>query len=455
MADVWERLLKERGYKIQHTLGEGAYSKVKSAYSSRLGREVAIKCINTQLAPTDFVEKFLPRELKTLPVLRHDNIVRVYEILEYKPTDTQANDGYVYIVMEAARNGDMLRYIQRKGALPEPEIRHYFNQLVQAVNYCHNQNICHRDLKCENLLLDKDFKLLLTDFGFSKSMTYDQNNRISLSNTFCGSAAYAAPEIIQGQSYDPRMHDMWSVGVILYIMACGHMPFDDSNVKKMLRVQLRNHLKFPPRVTHLLSEDLKHLIRSLIEPNVSQRATMEQVLRHPFLIGDKSSTSSRPASSSSVAKQIVEFFTGGGQQGASNGPAGQEKRRKTIQNNIEDLQQQAGSSGNNRNYRRNRPEVTQQQQANEFRPHSSRGQSRNQPRNSMRPPSDTNQFKGRKTFEKINDCSETTENRYKLRPRYRNHDQNSNPGKLCKRRDGVNNREIAQFVKKIKQDNDE
>jgi len=457
MADVWERLLKERGYKIQHTLGEGAYSKVKSAYSSRLGREVAIKCINTQLAPTDFVEKFLPRELKTLPVLRHDNIVRVYEILEYKPTDTQASDGYVYIVMEAARNGDMLRYIQRKGALPEPEIRHYFNQLVQAVNYCHNQNICHRDLKCENLLLDKDFKLLLTDFGFSKSMTYDQNNRISLSNTFCGSAAYAAPEIIQGQSYDPRMHDMWSVGVILYIMACGHMPFDDSNVKKMLRVQLRNHLKFPPRVTHLLSEDLKNLIRSLIEPNVSQRATMEQVLRHPFLIGDKSSTSSRPVSSSSVAKQIVDFFTGGGQQGASNGPGGQEKRRKTVQNNIEDLQQQAGSSGNNRSHRRNRPEVNQQQ-ANEFRPHSSRGQSRNQPRNSMRSPSDTNQFKGRKTVEKINDCSAATESRYKLRPRYRSHDLNSNPGKLCKRRDDVNNCEIAQchkFVKKIKQDNDE
>lgn len=286
MGDVWERLLKERGYKIQHTLGEGAYSKVKSAYSSRLGREVAIKCINTQLAPNDFVQKFLPRELKTLPLLRHENIVRVYEILEYKPSPSQASDGYVYIVMESARNGDMLRYIQRKGALPEAEIRHYFYQLVQAVSYCHSQNICHRDLKCENLLLDKDFKLLLTDFGFSKSMIFNDNGRVTLSNTFCGSAAYAAPEIIQGQSYDPRMHDMWSLGVILYIMSCGHMPFDDSNVKKMLRVQLRNHLKFPPRVQHLLSDDLKHLIRSLIEPNVSQRANMEMVKRHPFLAGE-------------------------------------------------------------------------------------------------------------------------------------------------------------------------
>ncbi|CAK8691727.1 unnamed protein product [Clavelina lepadiformis] len=82
MGDVWEKLLKERGYKIQHTLGEGAYSKVKSAFSSRLGKDVAIKCINSRLAPTDFVEKFLPRELETLPLLRHHNIVRVYEILE-------------------------------------------------------------------------------------------------------------------------------------------------------------------------------------------------------------------------------------------------------------------------------------------------------------------------------------------------------------------------------------
>jgi len=310
MSDVWERLLKERGYKIQHILGEGAYSKVKSAHSTRLGREVAIKCINTQLAPADFVEKFLPRELKTLPLLRHENIVRVYEILE-------ASDGYVYIVMEAARNGDMLRYIQRKGALPEPEIKHYFNQLIQAVGHCHSKNICHRDLKCENLLLDKDFKLLLTDFGFSKSMDFDTNGRICLSNTFCGSAAYAAPEIIQGQSYDPRMHDMWSLGVILYIMSCGHMPFDDSNVKKMLKVQLRNHLKFPPRLQHLLSDDLKNLIRSLIEPNVSERATMEMVKNHPFLAGQNAS-SSRPSSSSSVAQQIVDFFTGSSNNQSSN-----------------------------------------------------------------------------------------------------------------------------------------
>lgn len=155
MGEVWERLLTERGYKIISSLGEGAYSKVKLAYSTRLGRDVAIKCINKLVAPKDFVEKFLPRELQALPHLRHENIVRVYEILE-------ASDGFVYIVMEAARNGDILRYVQRRGALPEQEIRRYFWQLAQAIKYCHSMNICHRCVKLNSIAYTK----LISYFGY-------------------------------------------------------------------------------------------------------------------------------------------------------------------------------------------------------------------------------------------------------------------------------------------------
>lgn len=299
MGEVWERRLRERGYKIMSTLGEGAYSKVKLAHSSRLGRDVAIKCINKQVAPRDFVEKFLPRELQALPHLKHENIVRVYEILE-------ASDGYVYIVMEAARNGDMLRYVQRRGALPESEIKQYFWQLTQAIKYCHTMNICHRDLKCENLLLDKDNKLLLTDFGFSKSMIFNGGTVVP-STTFCGSAAYAAPEIIRGHPYDPRMHDIWSMGVILYIMACGHMPFDDSNVRKMLKVQLRNQIRFPPRVVDQLSDELKNLVRKMIQPDITKRATMDEITTHTFF---GTLNSSRPTTSANVAQHIYDFFAG-------------------------------------------------------------------------------------------------------------------------------------------------
>lgn len=304
MGDTWERLLHERGYKLQHTLGEGAYSKVKSAHSNRLSKTVAIKCINTQVAPKDFVEKFLPRELKTLPLLHHENIVRVYEILE-------ASNGCVYIVMEAAQNGDMLRYIQQKGALPEMDIRRYFWQLCRAIEYCHSQNICHRDLKCENLLLGKDHRLLLTDFGFSRSVIYDNRGSVTLSSTFCGSAAYAAPEIIQGLPYDPRMHDMWSMGVILYIMACGHMPFDDSNVKKMLKIQLKNHIKFPPKHLARLSQQLQDLVRHLIQPDVSLRATIKSTMTHAFFDERTRPVAKRTSDDNNVARQIFEFLAGG------------------------------------------------------------------------------------------------------------------------------------------------
>ena len=113
-----------------------------------------------------------------------------------------------------------------------------FGELTSAVAYCHDLGFCHRDLKCENILLAADLSVRLTDFGFTRPIEYDENGEVVLSNTFCGSAAYAAPEIIQGKAYDPRKHDSWSLGVILYIMVCGSMPYDDSNVRKMLKEQL-------------------------------------------------------------------------------------------------------------------------------------------------------------------------------------------------------------------------
>ena len=128
--------------------------------------------------------------------------------------------------------------ILQNSALKEPDARKMFGELTSAVAYCHDLGFCHRDLKCENILLAADLSVRLTDFGFARPIEYDENGEVVLSNTFCGSAAYAAPEIIQGKAYDPRKHDSWSLGVILYIMVCGSMPYDDSNVRKMLKEQL-------------------------------------------------------------------------------------------------------------------------------------------------------------------------------------------------------------------------
>jgi serine/threonine protein kinase len=125
----------------------------------------------------------------------------------------------------------------------------------------------------------EEVKLLVTDFGFSRRFeSPDEKSR-----TFCGSAAYAAPEIIKGEPYKMRDHDMWSLGVILFIMVCGTMPYDDSNVRKMLKEQLSRKLRFPPQAAQTLSDECKDLIHKLIEPNANRRYKIDQILSHPWL----------------------------------------------------------------------------------------------------------------------------------------------------------------------------
>lgn len=255
-------------------LGEGSYAKVKSAYSERLKFNVAVKIIDRKKAPTDFLEKFLPREIEILIMLNHRSIVKTYEIFE-------TSEGKVYIVMELGAQGDLLEFIKTRGALHEDDARKKFYQLSSAIKYCHDLDIVHRDLKCENLLLDKDFNIKLSDFGFSKRCLRDDSGRLTLSKTFCGSAAYAAPEVLQGIPYQPKVYDIWSLGVVLYIMVCGSMPYDDSNIKKMLRIQKEHRVNFP-RSKHLTNE-CKDLIYRMLQPDVKRRLQIDEVLDHGWV----------------------------------------------------------------------------------------------------------------------------------------------------------------------------
>ncbi|ELK25175.1 PREDICTED: testis-specific serine/threonine-protein kinase 1 [Myotis davidii] len=267
-------VLKRRGYILGINLGEGSYAKVKSAYSERLKFNVAVKIIDRKRAPTDFLEKFLPREIEILIMLNHRSIVKTYEIFE-------TSEGKVYIIMELGVQGDLLDFIKSRGALREDDARKKFHQLSLAIKYCHNLDIVHRDLKCENLLLDKDFNIKLSDFGFSKRCLRDESGLLILSKTFCGSAAYAAPEVLQGIPYQPKVYDIWSLGVILYIMVCGSMPYDDSNIKKMLRIQKEHRINFP-RSKHLTNE-CKDLIYRMLQPDVHRRLHIEEILSHSWV----------------------------------------------------------------------------------------------------------------------------------------------------------------------------
>ncbi|XP_004626974.2 testis-specific serine/threonine-protein kinase 1 [Octodon degus] len=267
-------VLKRRGYIMGINLGEGSYAKVKSAYSERLKINVAVKIIDRKKAPTDFLEKFLPREIEVMAILNHRSIIKTYEIFE-------TSQGKVYIVMELGVQGDLLEFIKTQGALQEDDARKKFHQLSSAIKYCHDLDIVHRDLKCENLLLDKDYNIKVSDFGFSKHCVRDDSGQLTLSKTFCGSAAYAAPEVLQGIPYQPKVYDIWSLGVILYIMVCGSMPYDDSNIKKMLRLQKEHRVNFP-RSKHL-SSDCKDLIYHLLHPDVHRRLRIDDILSHKWV----------------------------------------------------------------------------------------------------------------------------------------------------------------------------
>jgi len=281
--------LQKRGYMIASDLGEGTYSKVKSAVWQRPGEKtpmkVAIKIINKRTAPKDFLEKFLPRELEVLQCLNHRNIVRAYEIIHIN-TKT-------YICLEWAGHGDLLQYVRLKGALKEQECRKFFSDLLAALEYCHSINIVHRDLKCENVLLSKKNQVKLADFGFARKLAPND-----LSKTFCGSAAYAAPELLQGIPYIGTIADVWSCGVILYIMACSSMPFRDSNIKTLLLDQ-RAPLHIPSAVRNTISQSILDYLGKILVFNPEKRSTLPELKTLPWYQGEQAprSNGAQPSAS--------------------------------------------------------------------------------------------------------------------------------------------------------------
>ncbi|GBN96943.1 Testis-specific serine/threonine-protein kinase 1, partial [Araneus ventricosus] len=219
--------LEEYGFTLGRVLGQGSYCKVRSAIYE--GEEVAVKVITRDKLSHEFSTKFLPREIEVLSKINHENIVKVHKIFNFPKK--------VYIFMELIED-DLLGYVRSRGRLKESEARHFFEQMVSAMKYLHSLNIAHRDLKCENIMIDENHRIKIIDFGFCRS-TVDSNKRRRLSETFCGSTAYAAPEVLQGLPYNPMMYDVWSMGCVLYIMTTGMMPFDDSHIRKMVQLQLK------------------------------------------------------------------------------------------------------------------------------------------------------------------------------------------------------------------------
>jgi len=276
-----ESYLRKQGFSFSKTLGEGSYAKVKLSEltnASGAKERYACKIICKKKAPKDFITKFMPRELDIIKKLDHDNVIRLKSVFEF--------ESRVFIFMELADNGDLLSYIKRHGCQSNVDAKRLFGDICSGISYCHSIDIVHRDLKCENLLMTKDNRVKVADFGFARYCTDPTTGRRVLSRTYCGSAAYAAPEILKGNPYNPKMYDVWSMGCVLFIIVCASMPFDDSNMRKMLKAQVEKKIHFPSRVRSQISDLCKKLILRMLEVDITRRATVDQCLKSDWLTAE-------------------------------------------------------------------------------------------------------------------------------------------------------------------------
>ncbi|XP_056299769.1 MAP/microtubule affinity-regulating kinase 4 isoform X2 [Pseudoliparis swirei] len=252
-------------YRLLKTIGKGNFAKVKLARHILTGKEVAIKIIDkTQLNPTSLQKLF--REVRIMKGLNHPNIVQLFEVIE--------TDKTLYLIMEYASGGEVFDYLVSHGRMKEVEARSKFRQIVSAVHYCHIKNIVHRDLKAENLLLDADANIKIADFGFSNEFTL--GNKL---DTFCGSPPYAAPELFQGKKYDGPEVDVWSLGVILYTLVSGSLPFDGQNLKELRERVLRGKYRVP----FYMSTDCEGILRRFLVLNPTKRCTLDQVMKDKWI----------------------------------------------------------------------------------------------------------------------------------------------------------------------------
>ena len=256
-------------YDLEKTIGTGGFAKVKLATHVFTGEKVAIKIMDKTALGDD-----LPRvklEVEALKTLLHQHICRLYQVIE--------TESHYFMVIEYCSGGELFDHIVEKNRLSETESRKFFRQIVSAVAYLHSLGYAHRDLKPENVLLDKEENLKLIDFGLCAK---PKNGIESHLQTSCGSPTYAAPELILGRKYLGSEVDIWSMGVLLYALLCGFLPFDDNSIDRLYGRILSGKYDEPG----WLSNSSKKLIRAMLQIDPKKRITIQQLCKHPWITAE-------------------------------------------------------------------------------------------------------------------------------------------------------------------------
>ncbi|KNA07012.1 hypothetical protein SOVF_175830 [Spinacia oleracea] len=269
------KLVMQGKYELGRVLGQGTFARVYYARNLESGKSVAMKVVGKEKVVRAKMMDQMKREISVMKRLKHPNIVELFEVM--------ATKSKIFLALELVRGGELHAKVSKEGKLEEQTARSYFRQLISAVDYCHSRGVFHRDLKLENLLLDQDDNLKITDFGLSAFFEEEENNQVLLRTT-CGTPHYVAPEVVskRGQGYDGSKADIWSCGVILFVLLAGYLPFHDENVMQMYRKVNKGDFTLPS----WLSAEACDLITQMLDPNPSTRITLAEIMESKWFKSD-------------------------------------------------------------------------------------------------------------------------------------------------------------------------
>ncbi|OIV98419.1 hypothetical protein TanjilG_16746 [Lupinus angustifolius] len=250
-------------YEFGRLLGQGNFAKVYHARDLKTGDNVAIKVFDKEKVLKVGLVDQTKREISIMKLVKHPNVLQLYEVLATKTK--------IYFIIEYAKGGELFNKVA-KGRIHEDIARKYVQQLISAVDYCHSKGVYHRDLKPENLLLDENGVLKVADFGLSALV--ESHHQESMLSTVCGTPAYVAPEVISRRGYDGAKSDLWSCGVILYVLLSGHLPFYDLNLMALYKKIGKAKYKCP----NWFSFESRRLIAKILDPNPHTRISTTKVM---------------------------------------------------------------------------------------------------------------------------------------------------------------------------------